>query len=73
MPDQSYSYAQPFFHDHDRATHAVLILVFSFLACTAVSLRLWARRIQNLALSLSDYVVILGLVSTSDVIVTSVR
>ena len=42
--------------------HAVIILVFSVLACIAVALRLWARRIQNLALSVSDYGIILGLV-----------
>ena len=52
----------PAVYTQDSSLHAVTILVFSVLACTAVALRLWARRIQNLALSVSDYGVVLGLV-----------
>lgn len=47
-----------------RTSYAVVIIVFSFFACTLVSLRLWSRRIKGLALSLSDYMITLGLVST---------
>ena len=50
-------------HTDYAVTHAVVIIVFSFLACVACTVRLWARRIQNIALSLSDYTIILGLVS----------
>lgn len=42
--------------------HAVLIIIFAFLACAALLLRIWSRRIQCIALNLSDYVTILGLV-----------
>jgi len=52
-------------HVEHPVFHAVLLLIFSFLACIAVASRLWARRIQNLALALSDFVIILGLVSKS--------
>ena len=45
-------------------THAILMIVFSFLACIAVTLRLWSRKIQNLAVSVSDGLIILGLVSS---------
>jgi len=52
-------------HVEHPVFHAVLIIIFSFLACIAVASRLWARRIQNLALTLNDFVIILGLVSKS--------
>ena len=52
----------PNLHSHYVAGHAVLIIVFGVLASIAASLRIYARRIQGLALSLSDYVLILGLV-----------
>ena len=51
------------FHTVYAVSHAVLILAFSLLACVAITLRLWARKIQHLALSLSDYTIIIGLVS----------
>lgn len=52
--------------DHNLA-HAVLMIIFSILACITVSLRVWARRIQNISLSISDWLIILGLVSNSTV------
>ena len=42
--------------------HAVLIIIFAFIACAALAVRLWSRRIQGLAFIHSDYVTILGLV-----------
>lgn len=53
-------------HIEQPVWHAMLIIIFSFFACIAVLLRLWARRIQHLALTLSDYVIVLGLVSDSN-------
>lgn len=46
--------------------HAVVIVTFAGLACVAVALRLAARRIQHLALQLSDYVMVLGLVCSGN-------
>ena len=43
--------------------HFVLIAIFSGLAIIAVGLRLWARKIQKQVFWLSDYLVVLGLVS----------
>ena len=42
--------------------HAVLIIIFAFIACAALAVRIWSRRIQRLAFTPSDYVTILGLV-----------
>ena len=42
--------------------HSVLLIVFSLTATLAVALRLWARKIQKLALQMSDHLMILGLV-----------
>ena len=42
--------------------HVVLIIVFAFVACAALAVRLWSRRIQRLAFTHSDYVTMLGLV-----------
>ena len=42
--------------------HAVLIILFTFLACSALVVRIWSRRIQCVPLNLSDYITILGLV-----------
>ena len=42
--------------------HVAIISVFSGLAPVAVILRLWSRRIQNMSLQLSDYLIICGLV-----------
>ena len=42
--------------------HFILLLVFAGIATTAVILRLWARRITNQTLALSDYLTLLGLV-----------
>lgn len=42
--------------------HAVLIILSNFLACVAVALRVWSRKIQCLAFKSSDYITILGLV-----------
>ena len=40
----------------------VIISVFAGLATVTVALRLWARRMKNMSLELSDYFVIFGLV-----------
>ena len=42
--------------------YVVITSVFSGLATVAVALRLWARRIKNISLELSDYLIIFGLV-----------
>ena len=42
--------------------NVVIISVFSGLATVAVALRLWARRMKNMSLELSDYFIIFGLV-----------
>lgn len=42
--------------------NVVIISVFSGLATVAVALRLWARRVKNMSLELSDYLIIFGLV-----------
>lgn len=42
--------------------HSVLLIVFTLTAVLAVALRLWARKIQKLALQTSDYLIVLGLV-----------
>ena len=47
----------------DSALHFSLLIVFSALAIIAVMLRLWAQRIQHKAISLPDYLIVLGLVS----------
>ena len=47
----------------DSALHFSLLTVFSGLAIIAVMLRLWAQRIQHKALSLPDYLIVLGLVN----------
>ena len=59
----SSNHLYPDLHTEYAVTHGVLIIVFSFVACVAFAVRLCARRIQKLALSLSDYTIILGLVS----------
>ena len=43
--------------------HFTLLTMTSGLAIIAVVLRLWARRIQIKAFSLTDYLTVLGLVS----------
>ena len=43
--------------------HFVILVVFSSLATIVVMLRIWARKIQRQPLALSDYVLVLGLVS----------
>ena len=47
----------------DSTIHFTLLVVFSCLAIIAVILRLWARKIQTKAFSISDYLIVLGLVS----------
>lgn len=47
--------------------HFILLVVFSGIATTAVVLRAWARKIQNQALALHDYLTLLGLVSKTNV------
>ena len=42
--------------------HITVIAVFSAVASVAVGLRFWARKIQNMPLELSDYLIVLGLV-----------
>lgn len=42
--------------------YVAIISVFSGLATVAVALRLWARRIKNISLELSDYFIFFGLV-----------
>ena len=42
--------------------NVVIISVVSGLATVAVALRLWARRLKNMSLELSDYLIIFGLV-----------
>ena len=46
------------------ALHFTLLTMTSGLAIIAVVLRLWARRIQVKAFSLTDYLTVLGLVSS---------
>ena len=65
MSDPTQQSERPSLHSHYVTGHAVLIIVFAILASLAASLRIYARRIQGLALSLSDYVLILGLVGNS--------
>ena len=43
----------------------VIISVFSGLATITVGLRFWARRMKNMSLELSDYLIIFGLVSAT--------
>lgn len=62
MSAQTEQSDHPDLHSHYVTGHAVLIIVFAVLASIAATLRIYARRIQGLALSLSDYVLILGLV-----------
>ena len=42
--------------------HSVLLIIFTVTSTLAVALRLWARKIQKLALQTSDHLMILGLV-----------
>ena len=56
---------QSFSDDSTRVAHVVVIAVFAFFAVLALILRLWARKIQRVALELSDYLLIVGLVWTT--------
>ena len=42
--------------------HFVLLALLSGLAATAVILRFWARKVQDQASALDDYLIVLGLV-----------
>ena len=47
-----------------RSTLEIILLFgFSLLACTAVALRFWGRKIQKQILALDDYLIVPGLVS----------
>jgi len=46
-----------------KKAHVFSLFVFAFLAIIAVALRIWGRKIQKQALMLSDYLIVLGLVS----------
>ena len=54
--------AQNSSHDSYSLKHIVVLSVFSSLAILSVFLRFWSRRLQRLALDLSDYLIIPGLV-----------
>lgn len=56
---------QSFSDNSTRVAHVVVIAIFSFFAVLALILRLWARKIQRVALELSDYLLVLGLVWTA--------
>lgn len=50
--------------DRDELVHFAVVTVFMVLATSAVILRLCARHIQKMKLSLNDFLIILGLVNT---------
>ena len=56
---------QSFSDDSARVAHVVVVAVFSFFAILALILRLWARKIKRVALDLSDYLLVVGLVWTA--------
>lgn len=45
-----------------KIEHIAVMSVFSFLAISAVFLRLWARKIKRSVWELNDYLIIVGLV-----------
>lgn len=47
--------------------HFIILVMVSGFATSAVVLRFWARKIQNQALALHDYLTVLGLVSKQNV------
>ena len=51
-----------------QLAHAITLIVVSIFAMIAVILRLWSRRMKKQALMLNDYLIILGLVSSNEII-----
>lgn len=54
--------SNPFKHGDVIIMHIAVMSVFSFLAISAVVLRLWARKIKRNVWELNDYLIIVGLV-----------
>ena len=58
------SVAAPSVDNSYQLAHFVIIVGFSCFAVIAFALRIWARRIQSQAFALSDYILLLGFVSS---------
>lgn len=54
--------SNPFKDDGVIIMHVAVMSVFSFLAISAVVLRLWARKIKRNVWESNDYLIIVGLV-----------